>query len=382
MAINGIGTVLISGAGLAGLALAQGLHRAGIDVQVFERDPDVDFRSQGYRIGLQEHGRAALHTCLSPELFTLFETICSDRSGIRRTTDSQLNDLGAPQEFDGSAIDRRVLRYLLLAGLDDRIHFDKQVVGYQEDEDDVTITCADGTHFHGDVLAGADGTGSAIRRQLIPDVPIIDSGVRAALGRTILDEELVTIVPSAGTLVKADPAPLLLTAMRFRVNPAEAAQQSNLPVTLPSTPDYLRWVMIFSPSVRELLPQSDLFGEQVKEVVLDMMRGWHPALREVIQRTDQDNTSLISLRTSKIEQPWPSSRVTLVGDAAHATAPTSGNGANIALQDAALLTNMLRTVNTKGISLLPALDKYRDEMLRYSAQAVKESRSLLRPFSK
>ncbi|HTR91913.1 MAG TPA: NAD(P)-binding protein [Trebonia sp.] len=59
--------VAVIGAGIGGLTLAQGLVRAGVDVSVYERDPALDSRGQGYRIRL--HAAAALEACLPPDLY-------------------------------------------------------------------------------------------------------------------------------------------------------------------------------------------------------------------------------------------------------------------------------------------------------------------------
>ena len=61
--------VAVIGAGIGGLALAQGLTRAGVDVTVYERDAALDSRRQGYRIHL--HAAAALEVCLPPDLYEL-----------------------------------------------------------------------------------------------------------------------------------------------------------------------------------------------------------------------------------------------------------------------------------------------------------------------
>ena len=52
--------VLIIGAGLGGLALAEGLMNAGFDVTVFERDESLTSRPQGYRISIRSLGMNAL----------------------------------------------------------------------------------------------------------------------------------------------------------------------------------------------------------------------------------------------------------------------------------------------------------------------------------
>jgi 2-polyprenyl-6-methoxyphenol hydroxylase-like FAD-dependent oxidoreductase len=72
--------VVIVGAGLAGLCLAQGLRQAGVDVAVYERDATASSRTQGYRISIDSRGAEALHTCLPARLNELFEGTCGQPS--------------------------------------------------------------------------------------------------------------------------------------------------------------------------------------------------------------------------------------------------------------------------------------------------------------
>jgi choline dehydrogenase-like flavoprotein len=65
--------VLIIGAGLGGLTLAQSLVRAGIDVEVFERDKSPFDRPQGYRLHLDADAINAAREVLSPEVREVFE---------------------------------------------------------------------------------------------------------------------------------------------------------------------------------------------------------------------------------------------------------------------------------------------------------------------
>ncbi len=63
--------ILIIGAGLGGLALAQGLAKAGLDAAVFERDESPASRPQGYRISIRSLGMNALIALLTPEKMRL-----------------------------------------------------------------------------------------------------------------------------------------------------------------------------------------------------------------------------------------------------------------------------------------------------------------------
>src|SRR5438045_1273967 len=64
--------VLVIGGGLGGLCLAQGLHKAGIAVEVYERDSSLTTRTQGHRIHIDTRGEQALRECLPPSLYELF----------------------------------------------------------------------------------------------------------------------------------------------------------------------------------------------------------------------------------------------------------------------------------------------------------------------
>lgn len=60
--------VVVVGAGIGGLCLAQGLRRAGIDVSVYERGAGPGRPWEGYLIDVNPAGSRALRACL-PESF-------------------------------------------------------------------------------------------------------------------------------------------------------------------------------------------------------------------------------------------------------------------------------------------------------------------------
>jgi 2-polyprenyl-6-methoxyphenol hydroxylase-like FAD-dependent oxidoreductase len=69
--------VLIIGAGISGLALAQGLKNVGVPFHVFESDPTPTFRPQGYRFRVDGSGATALRDVLTDDLFKRFEKVCA-----------------------------------------------------------------------------------------------------------------------------------------------------------------------------------------------------------------------------------------------------------------------------------------------------------------
>src|SRR5580698_1637789 len=94
----------------------------------------------------------------------------------------------------------------------------------------------------------------------------------------------------------------------------------------------------------------------------------------MIELSELGTLNSINIRTSVPLERWPSSRVTLLGDAVHTMTPGRGVGANTALEDAALLCKRLVEVHNGKRDLLEAIHSYEGDMLQYSRHVVLESR--------
>ncbi|MEU5845390.1 FAD-dependent oxidoreductase [Saccharopolyspora shandongensis] len=365
--------VSVVGAGLGGLCLAQGLHGAGIEADVYERDPAITARFQGYRLVLSPVGFEALRGCLPPRWHPLLDAIVGDAYGERLILDPQLNQIGelGPGR-PGIVIDRQVLRHLLLTGL--AVHTGAALTCYDVLADGkVEARFAHGGPATTDLLVGADGVGSAVRAVLSPRTTPTDTGVRFVIGRTPLTERFAGLTRAFGSKIAGDGVSLLLGAMRFRTPPKEAAEELAPEVALPDVRDYVRWAMI--------LPPNGSFGASTpQETVLSRMEGWHPDLRALIEQSDPDNSTLLSIRVVEPRERWAPGPVTLLGDAIHATSPTGGNGANTALRDADLLRRCLIEAAEGRQNLLGAVGDYERQMLEYGVEAVRHSLDALPAF--
>ncbi|MFF2078650.1 FAD-dependent oxidoreductase [Kitasatospora sp. NPDC058162] len=371
--------VLVAGAGIGGLCLAQGLVRAGIDVRVFEREGGADSRYQGFRIGLDAPGLAALRECLPSRLHGLLEAVTGPLAGERRLVDQQLTELSrlGPTE-GGTAADRHVLRQLLLAGLGDRVEFGRAVVGYRERPDGrVEARFADGSGVVGDLLVGADGVGSAVRRQLLPGAEVTAVPGSALLGRTPMTERLGALVPGAGTLVQGPGASLLIGRMDFRRPPRLAAAELAPEVELPDTGSYLRWVVMLP----EPLAAGSSSWAEVRDRLLDLIHDWHPDLVELVRRSDVGNSSPLTIRYAEPVPHWGTGPVTLLGDAVHAMPPSAGQGANTAFRDAARLCRSLTAVHRGEAELIATVEEYELEMLDRGFAAVADGLARLPDFT-
>jgi 2-polyprenyl-6-methoxyphenol hydroxylase-like FAD-dependent oxidoreductase len=351
--------VAVAGGGLGGLCLAQGLLKAGVDVTVYERDAQLAGRRQGYRLHVDARAGLALEQCLPPASLAVFQAICSEAS-TRLTVVSErlrvLNEQHRTTDADpyapatlSTSVNRQTLREVLAAGLDGRLVFGCELTGYElAGRDSVRLHFADGRQAEADLLVGADGVGSAVRRQYLPAAAPADTGKRCVYGTIPLGPGEADRLPSAlrdgFTAVIGGQVGMATGVVRFRQRPEQAA-----PWLSPAR-DYLMWA-VAGDGRRFGVADGRLTGMSPAELhalTARLIRSWHPDLRALHARAAVGETFLVRIRTSPAVPPWPPSRVTVLGDAIHAMSPARGSGANTALQDAALLCRALTRTAGNG----------------------------------
>jgi 2-polyprenyl-6-methoxyphenol hydroxylase-like FAD-dependent oxidoreductase len=185
-------SVMVIGGGIGGLCLAQGLKKAGVKVAVYERDEASTSRLQGFRVHINPEGSTALHECLPPELWMVFdETGGAFTRGFTVMTE-QLKELlhfsgdyesNSKNEWEEQAVARHrsvsriTLRHILLQGFEGAVHFNKRFERYEETGGRYVAYFADGTTAEADVLVAADGVNSRVRQQYLPHAEPVDTGV-------------------------------------------------------------------------------------------------------------------------------------------------------------------------------------------------------------
>ena len=372
--------VAVAGAGLGGLCLAQGLRRAGADVTVYERDEGLAGRGQGYRLHVDARAGLALQQCLPPELLAAFQATCgqastrltvmSERLRVLKedTTGDPAADRYAPGTLSTS-VNRLTLREVLAAGLQDTVVFGREVTGYDADGDGVRVHFADGREAEADVLVGADGVNSAVRRQYLPAAGPGDTGGRCIYGKTPLLPAALDRLPAAleggFTAVIGGRLGMATGLVRFRNRPEQVPG-----VRLSAAGDYLMWGLTgdrgqFGVPDEVLLAMSPA---ELHALSASLIRGWHPDLRALHAMADIEETFAVRIRTSPIIAAWPASRVTVLGDAIHAMSPAGGSGANTALRDAAQLCRALTAPGAADITT--AIGDYENQMRDYGYAAL------------
>lgn len=398
--------ILISGAGISGLALGQALLKASIPFHIYERDHSISSRPQGYRFRIHNAGVKALAEMLPPTVFSRIKATCalSITGGPPTVLDaltaqpSKHRPFGAgrpgvpggpgksggpPPAMQGENFnaDRTVLRRMLLRGLEAHVSFGKEFASYTSTANGITIHFRDGTSASGPLLVAADGAMSRIRRQFLtgPEHELLDTEGRIIYGKTdlnaALEEGLNPSALKAMMLARdsshgADPdAPLslLLEPIRFQQNEF----RGELPL------DYIYWVLIARADTLAV-PDAELLNITAADAVAlskTVTAQWDSSFRILFELQNKDQTSAMRILSSKPVVPeweaWENrAKITLVGDAAHVMSPSAAMGATTAVRDAAALAKAIIEDGVNGDSIA----KYEEQMRGWAAEALNFSK--------
>jgi salicylate hydroxylase len=381
----------IIGGGIGGLALAQGLKKAGVSVALYERDATPTDRLQGYRVRISPKGSAALYDCLPADLFDLFAATCSvDRRRFRFLTEKMQELLSF--EFSGQpgavaqnrAASRITLRQILLARLDGIVQFGKAFTRYEETPDGIVLHFADGSTATCDVLVGADGGNSRVRQQFLPHAQRIDTGVVGIAAKAMLTDDNRRRLPprvldGTGLVMAPGRRSMFIGLHEFATDaPAlPAVGDGGLAASdalLDNATSYVFWAYGGRRADLERgTPLEQLAPPDLQRLVLDRIRDWHPDYSVLVCASDPATFYVGSIKTSLPVASWPSRRITLIGDAIHSMTPYRGIGANIALRDAALLCHKLAAAADGAGAIEAAIHDYERQMRDYGFAAVRTS---------
>jgi 2-polyprenyl-6-methoxyphenol hydroxylase-like FAD-dependent oxidoreductase len=298
---------LIVGAGIGGLAAGVALQRAGWHVRIRERASSP--RELGFALALAPNAMAAL------EELGLSRTVAAAGVGaakfdVCRTDGRIMRSFGAPPGAVGVIALRSALHGALLnsVGLES-LALASEAIGFMQGEREVTLHLRDGGRETGDILLGADGVNSVVRKSLHPgEAPPLPSGFFAIRG------------------LARGPAPRLdhLSGVGYLGDGIEAA-------AVRASDDSIYWYL--SLLAADIAP----WPREPRQIVNRVARTFDPRFRAIVEATDDSDLRLDELFERPPLQAWGTGRVTLLGDAAHPVLPHTGQGAALALEDAVAL---------------------------------------------
>jgi 2-polyprenyl-6-methoxyphenol hydroxylase-like FAD-dependent oxidoreductase len=149
---------------------------------------------------------------------------------------------------------------------------------------------------------------------------------------------------------------------------AAAGVEIDTDLLLDGLEDYVLWGMIahhqdFPAGVAEMA------GVARRAVCADMAGDWDPVLARMITESRPESVEMLRLKHSTLLKPWPSTTVTVLGDAVHNMPPVGGLGANSALLDAAALADEL----LRHDAPVAAIAAYEKRMRKHGYGALRES---------
>jgi FAD-dependent urate hydroxylase len=322
---------LIVGGGVAGPVAAMALRQAGIDSVVYEAyaggADDI-----GAFLTFTSNGLDALRTIDAHHL-VLSEGFPTPRMTIQSGSGKRLGDVPLGGTLLDGTVSQTLKRADLYRALRDeavrrgtRVEHGKRLVGAETTPGGVVARFEDGTEAEGDLLIGADGIHSRTRRIIDPQapgaryVPVLNIGGYA---------HAVTVQAEPGTF-------RMVFGKRaffgYAIHPSgEIWWFANPPRAA-------------EPTRAEL---AAIGTEQWREILIELFAGDDSPAVEIIRSTPGKLAGWATYDLPSVPT-WYRGSMIIIGDAAHATAPSSGQGASMAIEDAVVLARCLRDLPDTG----------------------------------
>ncbi|POX40633.1 monooxygenase [Streptomyces sp. Ru73] len=331
--------IAIVGAGIGGLTLALALRARGIDAEIHEQAPEL--REVGAAVALSANATRLLARLGLDERLTAAgaqptELVYRHWKDGRRIA---AHPVGAAyrEQFGGPylGVHRAAFQRILGdAWGNERLHLGTAVSDVHEDPADgaradgaggaVRLDFADGRSTRADLVVGADGVHSAVRRRITAEDVTAYSGTSGFRG----------LVPAAAMPSLPDP-----DAIQFWMGPG--AHVLHYPIDSTGTVNFL--------AVVEGPAQWTTDGWRTEAAPGELpaaFEGWHPAITEMLSGAPQ--SARWGLFGQAPLRRWSRGRAVLVGDAAHAMLPHHGQGANQTIEDAVTLADCLAEARDAG----------------------------------
>jgi len=318
-------SIAIVGAGPGGLTLARILHLHGIHASVFEREAFSSVRPQGGSLDMHaDSGQFAIQCAGLTAEFKRIARYEDQESRIYDKHGKLLFVDAAVAGKDRPEVDRGHLRQMLLDSLPSGVvRWDHELTAVaQQNDGTVELAFRNGTSERFDLVVGADGAWSRIRplvsdaRPIYSGVMFVELGIDDAdtrypeLARLVGRGLMFALGDSKGLLGHRDANAHLGVYAAMRV-PEDWVETSGLD-----------WSS----------------GDAIRASLTSYFNGWSEELVQLISQSGGYGERIAPrpIYALPVGHSWEHRQgVTLIGDAAHLMSPFGGDGANLAMRDAA-----------------------------------------------
>jgi 2-polyprenyl-6-methoxyphenol hydroxylase-like FAD-dependent oxidoreductase len=323
--VPAVNNVLVVGAGLAGCATAISLAEQGVVVDLVEIKPDIAAVGSGITLqgnALRELRRLGVWDQVHDHGFgfnSLGLRAC-DRAGtlIVEMPDTRTGgpDLPATLGMPRPAL-AAILHERAAAAAGAKIRFGTTCAALQQDPSGVDVTFTDGSTGRYDLVVGADGIRSRIRRMIgiTLETRAVGLGIWRAFG------------PRPASVTRTD---LYYGGPSYIAGYCPTGENS-----------------LYAYIVEAAQDRSRLTPEQQLAIMRELAEAYHGPWDEIrATLVEPDRVNYTWFETHVLPAPWNRNRVVLIGDAAHSCPPTLAQGGAQALEDAAVLTELLLSTET------------------------------------
>lgn len=309
---------IIIGAGIGGLTTAIALLRKGIKIKIYEQASEVNEVGAGIWVapnGMKVYAELGIAEEILKAGNTL-ETISITDLNHKPISVINGNKVKEKHKFATTAIHRATLQKILASNLpSDRIILNKKFKSYHQTKDNVTVYFEDGTQAIADFVICADGIKSNGRLQIQSNLNLRYSGQ---------------------------------TCWRFVTYSNLPNDEENKMYEVWSNKKGLRvgYSKINEKQVYVYITNYEKQGgkdnaNSIKNELMKLCSEFPPVVKQIIQSVDEKNIIRTDLFDFKPIRKWVDGKVTLMGDAAHATTPNLGQGACQAIEDANIIAEQL-----------------------------------------
>lgn len=345
-------TALIIGGGLAGLSAALALQHLGWNVSVYEKANEL--KELGAGIVLSANAIKAL------EKLGVAEQVRKIGSPVKkaeiRTWDGKLL-VNVPVHKQAKLygtysylIYRPDLQSILYEKLkQETVIFEKKLIRIEQDAAKITAIFEDGEEAEGDLLIGADGVHSEVRKSIIGSTPSRYSGFTAIRGISNFDDDRFPVELGGGFEAWGP-------GKRFGFSHLGSGR--------------IFWFSAIN------TPQGTMITiEDRKKAALETFKSSFEPIEAVIESTNESDILLHEIFDRSPLKYWSKGRATLIGDAAHPMLPNLGQGGAQALEDALVLS---RSLEKYPNNVQQAFIMYEKIRIPRTTQVVRGSRAMAR----
>jgi 2-polyprenyl-6-methoxyphenol hydroxylase-like FAD-dependent oxidoreductase len=350
-------TALVIGGGIAGPVAAMALARAGIRATVYETHPSAA-DGVGAMLSLAPNGLAALRSIDAEQAVAAVGqpvpgVVMADGVGNPVATFDGFPGLPATLAMPRADLFRALAAHATATGI--TVEYGKQLVGVRDSGESVTATFADGSTAVADILVGADGIHSTVRRLIDPQAPAAEYGGVLGFGGYATDSP-----------VAADPGRMYFAFGRtfigyWRLPDQRICWFASLPSDTPL-------------STAEV---ADVGADEWLARLRALYAGHVPG-ETLLRHSDPAQLMMTGpmLRMPSVPH-WHRGRLVLVGDSVHAPSSSSGQGASQAIESAVELARCLRDLptHTAAFTAYERLRRPRVEMIGGNAAATNRAKA-------